>query len=249
MRRMICSQVFGTAALCLSTPFSSAGTTVLNEDWEGGFIDGSRWHAFGIPAPYLDNGSATLGAYSFNGNGDANYQSGVAWRAPFSLEPGLRVEFSSLLNAYGEPPSTYWQNNEIMLVTGDPLSITDTNLGDHAFGPIITIIGETNREITRYGGTSVQTPTPPEYGVWTNYAFELLLNGAVEYWREGAIVATTAPGFVDYGAFTDVSLVVDGRSYQTTNLIDNIRVSIVPAPGALFALGGLGMIAGRRRRH
>jgi len=46
-----------------------------------------------------------------------------------------------------------------------------------------------------------------------------------------------------------VSLVVDGRSYQTTNLIDNIRVSIVPAPGALFALGGLGMIAGRRRRH
>ncbi len=77
--------------------------SLLEEDWSRG-IDGSRWRAYGEPAPRVvlrEDGEARSGFRRFlDPNGDANYASGVVSRPSFPLAGGLTLEFESVV-----PPS------------------------------------------------------------------------------------------------------------------------------------------------
>jgi len=212
-------------------PLISGSTEVIiQEDWEQG-LNPEKWHIYGDPLPYLYQGKAVRGNFSFANHGDSNYPSGVVSKDSFPLVPNMTITFWSNLHSEGSTYRNLNQHNDIWLTTS-PLS----NFGNdqhaelllpwlrHHAGPQ-QLENESGYTIC-YGNPKGLFISEPDFGKWVKFMMTTKPDGSIEYFKDGQLLHKTQAGTITYDPPQTVRMVINGKSFQSLLLVDDISVEI-----------------------
>ena len=201
---------------------------LLAEDWEiwGPSIT-AVWNAWGDPVAEIHAGTGAEGSsFSLNCNGDTLRASGVASLQRFRLVPGLTVTYYANVHALGEDPGVQ-QENRVCLSPLDGAAVTDQNWSAPSNLPHIAQFNDLTQQTTyTLGHGQVHYETIQEGGTWVKFAFVFREGGTFDYYRDDGWVASSYPGAAEAYMGERVSLVLAGRSEDTTNLLDQIEITV-----------------------
>lgn len=202
------------------TPAERGGTTVpiaelpFTEDWEAG-IDQDQWLLFGDPQPAIYAGVGRGESNAVDSNGDDVFPSGLIGRQPFDISNGIRVQW--WLRGHGEGDRRH--------------SVSDIGLS--ACGPDDDL-EQCNEWIvyieTQYTANEVVYLTPEENwrepwdpldDEWHQYAFSILPDGHVRFFRDGQL-KYTAEVPLDLTTYDPLWLHIDGRSLNAVSQVDDV---------------------------
>ncbi len=203
---------------------------VFAESW-GRTIDISDWKSWGEPLPVVKESKGRNGSWALDPGGDGNYSSGVTSRFQIDLRQGAAIEFW----AKGITSHKYWQSLDIGF---SQAASVDEYLGiEQQPIPLVGIhVGaETEQDYVEYflGSEREREVYTPLNDQWHLYRLEVDPNGSVHFFRDGELkFAPENP--IDLDLFAVRPVVLEGRSYQTDMLIDDLAIygTLVP-PGAL----------------
>lgn len=183
--------------------------TLLMEDWSHG-LDTLRWRLFGRPLP-LVRALPREHRHVFLSNGDYNHPSGVISRASFDpWKSGLTIESEGHFHFTGNPWQ-YWELGVVMgkakLLAGTELGTMDAFVGVRGPRPV-----ETDTTWTCGQHAIRLNPEPKLDREWTQIALQILPDGVVECYVEGALIGRTR---VDASSHQPIVVVLGGSSVDT----------------------------------
>lgn len=192
----------------------------FRENWEQG-INSSIWKSWGNPRPIVVNGGIG-GSKAVNPNGNGTYQSGLTTFRRFTIKSGMNV--SAYFNT--DQTSIYWQNLVLRLTEKNANEISDTSLDDSVTYAYIYVTAESNIQEVRYGveGESYAEPyNINDDQTFIKYEFKINSDGTVSFYKNGTLKFKTNSR-INFTANPSATVTVDGRSYNTNHMIDNIVV-------------------------
>ena len=191
------------------------------ENWENG-LDAGLWKSWGSPSPVIRAGEGRNGTKGYDANGDGWYQSGSTTYRTFDLSRRPTLVFW----AKGRGTSEHWQN----MIVG--WSSTNANgYGGSDGQPSELIYVYIAPESTDHGisyvvpGAGYTEPwVNSAYDeVWMEYRVSINADNTVSFYRDG-VLRWTSPAVTNLARYTAQSLVADGRSYSTHQIIDDLVV-------------------------
>jgi len=198
----------------------SFAIVLFSEDWEAG-IDGAKWKSWGSPAPQVRTGEGRNGSTGFDANGDENYQSGVTSYQTFDLTQRPVIEFW----AKGNSSSIYWQNIRVGWSETTSSGYGGSTNQPHMIVNVHLAPETSNKVIKYYVGTEMYSEEwlDSYNDVWMSFKIVINSDATVSFYRDGQFIwrSTTSLSLQDY---TNQSLVVDGRSYNAPQIVDDLFV-------------------------
>lgn len=208
-----------TMYLCifLSPAFAEV---VIEDDWESGVIDGSKWQVFGSPTPSLVSPGYNSN-YAFDPQGDGSWGSGVNAIMKLSLPNGWSISF----DAANITATSYWQGAHVGFSRnpqGDGLTNWYVDIG---------IIGETEGgrwpwpRFVRYYADGEYYDEPIDEA-WHHYEIKSLPDGRVAFYLDGSL-RYESQNIIEINS---ANFFVEGRSYAGPVLVDNVLVQTSNTP-------------------
>ena len=226
---------------------------LLHETFDEG-LDRRLWTPFGNPPPRVLKGQGRRASTGFNNGGDYSRTSGIALRRPLSLVRGLTVEY------WARVPIRYrlWESAVVALASA-PADSFAVRLGDpHPIGNYGVVIAQVpdpdnaRVQMTADLNTDLRSsvgdlPRPLRDGGWHRYRLVVYPSGEVRWFADGREIVP--PARANIGARATWTLTLEGQSYRTLVMMDDVTVwegvlldSVEPAPRL-----GRRMIGGRMR--
>jgi len=192
---------------------------ILEEKWEDGIVAGT-WKQFGEPLPQLKPDLGRLESMAFDPGGDKNYESGVVSRFALDLTQGAVIDFWAKGRATG--PS--WQSASV----GVSLGTTEdyTGIEGQPAQLIRTYVGaeeELDYVEYRVGAEIQQEHHGPLNDTWHHYRIAIAPDGTVTFYRDGE-EQFEAESKIDLDLHAQRPVMVEGRSWETDILIDDLRI-------------------------
>ncbi len=192
---------------------------ILEEKWEDGIVAGT-WKQFGEPLPQLKPDLGRLESTAFDPGGDKNYESGVVSRFALDLTQGAVIDFW----AKGRATGPHWQSASV----GVSLGTTEDYVGIEGQPAqlIRTYVGaeeELDYVEYRVGAEVHQEPHSPLHDAWHHYRIVIAPDGTVTFYRDDE-QQFEAESKIDLDVHAQRPVMVEGRSWETDILIDDLRI-------------------------
>lgn len=216
-------------------PTAEPELPVFAAGW-GPTIDIMQWKSWGEPLPVIKERKGRNDSWALDPSGDGNYSSGIVSRFLLDLRQGAAVEFW----ARAVTSHQYWQSADIGIsqaadatayagITQQPVPFVGIHIG-----------AETDQDYIEYfaGSERQREAYTPLNDQWHHYRLEIDADGSVRFYRDGEL--KFAPeSKLDLDLYGRRPLSIEGRSYQTDVLIDDVAVYGVIVPPASLTLDAL----------
>ena len=229
----------GTARLVASLGLTEADTAIVtvpatphhilfHETFNEG-LDTAVWQPFGYPAPRVLRAQGRNGSPGFNNNGDYSHTSGIALKQPLRVTGGLTVQY------WARVPIRYhlWEDvsvgltglpaDSFFLRRGDPWDGVRRDLVSAAApnqeNPLIPMEADLHGDVE---ASRAELPPALRDGDWHRYRLVIYPSGEVRWFADG--IEITRPAQANINAHPTWTLVVEGQSYRTLAMVDDITV-------------------------
>jgi DNA-binding SARP family transcriptional activator len=210
------------------TVASAPPRRLLYESFDKG-LNPAVWKPFGNPAPRVLAGAGRLGTLGFNNNGDYSRSSGIALRRRLSLVKGLTIEY------WAKIPIRYrlWESIGVGLASGaaDSFALRQGDprppgsfetLHAEAPNPNSARVQMTASLYTDLGSSVGELPLALRDGRWHRYRLVIYPSGEVRWFADGRELVP--PARADIGSRPAWTLTLDGQSYRTLAVMDDVTV-------------------------
>ena len=192
---------------------------ILEEKWEDGIVAGT-WKQFGEPLPQLKPELGRRESTAFDPGGDKNYESGVVSRFALDLTQGAVIEFW----AKGKTTGPSWQSAAVGVslgsvddyggIEGQPAALVRAYVG-----------AESDLHYLEYrvGAEFEHEPYAPHDDSWHHYRITIEPDGSIAFYRDGEL-QFEPDSKIDLDLYAQRPVMVEGRSWETEILIDDLRI-------------------------
>ena len=192
---------------------------ILEEKWEDGIVAGT-WKQFGEPLPQLKPELGRRESTAFDPGGDKNYESGVVSRFDLDLTQGAVIDFW----AKGKTTGPSWQSAAVGVslgsvedyggIEGQPAALVRAYVG-----------AESDLHYLEYrvGAEFEHEPYAPHDDSWHHYRITIEPDGSIAFYRDGAL-QFEPESKIDLDLYAQRPVMVEGRSWETEILIDDLRI-------------------------
>lgn len=195
----------------------------LSENWESGIRD-SVWYRSGSPEPSLVPGLGWSGTTGLDPEGDNWCNSGLWTTRPVVFGPGTTMRMRFMTNIGGGPRQQTWNLLRLGLAGGlsrygacacEEVSIQMDMIVsfNHSDGEVVRLRDQ--------HGVVIETPYPASQdNTWHDISLQVLADSRGLLSLDGEPVDTTDSPIAVSGT---LFLFMDGRSYNSTNIVDDIE--------------------------
>jgi DNA-binding SARP family transcriptional activator len=204
------------------------GKPLLHENFDEG-LDTAVWKPFGHPAPRVVAGAGRHGTPGYNNNGDYSHTSGIALRRRLSLAQGLTIEY------WARVPTRYplWESAAVTLASGAADSFALRQGDPRPARSFDVVLAQTpNRHNARsqmtadldtnLGSSMTDLPSLLRDGAWHRYRLVIYPSGEVRWFADGR--EFVPPGRADVRVRAAWTLTLEGQSYRTLAMLDDVTV-------------------------
>jgi len=217
----------GPMVMTIAPALSAGGQEyVLSEDWEHGF-DKEKWVCWGQPSPRIVVGAGRNGSNGLDCGGDGVGASGVLSVLAFPLADYPMIEFC----AKGRQTAESWQSMVAQFVYGAEDAYSNPQEWgsiNHPFGQIrIGVERESNTIAYGVFGHQAGFEEPYPDDEWHHYQIAIEPGGRIAFSRDGQHKWTSSRR-IDLESYGSLPVMFAGTSKGTTNLIDDVRITLRP---------------------
>ncbi len=217
----------GPMVMTIAPALSPGGQEcVLSEDWEQG-VDGEKWVCWGQPMPRIVVGAGRNGSNALDCGGDGVGASGVLSVPAFRLADYPVIEFWAKGRQTGH--ALQWIIGQFVYGAEDAYRKPE-EWGSVAnpFG-FIRVGAERQSDVVTYGlfglRPGFEEPYPDDE--WHQYRIAVEPGGRIAFSRDGHHKWTSSRR-IDLESYGSLPVMFGGASKGTTNLIDDIRITLRP---------------------
>ena len=195
---------------------------VFEEGWESG-ISEDVWEIYGSPQPVLRPGEGLNGSTAMDPNGDGWHGSGAISKEAFEIASGINVESWIRTDS---PIAQEYSGIEIELSTCSDNDNYEQDCG--AYNSVARAISYAEQDVIIYQVLlrhQYREPFAPLNDTWQRHNIRIRPDGYVEFYRNGELKFID-PDPIDLSAFGPLVLDIRGRSVNSYNHIDNIKVTV-----------------------
>ncbi|NOZ72247.1 MAG: hypothetical protein GXP38_10095 [Chloroflexi bacterium] len=197
----------------------------LREDWESG-ISVLKWKVYGFPHPQLRHGVGVNSSVALDPNGDGNFASGVISKKSFDIASGINAE--AWMRSHG-PVGQIFSAIEFALSTCQA-SDRYEECGNYTNVAHVISSAEVGAIIYQVlQRQKFREPFSPLDDTWQRYNIRIRPDGYVEFYRNGELKFID-PEPIDLSAYRALTIDVRGRSINSYNYIDDIKVKTPAKP-------------------
>lgn len=204
----------------IELPTSEPVAPAFTNAWSA-TIDIADWKSWGEPLPVIKARKGRNDSWALDPSGDGNYSSGITSRFLVDLRQGAAIEFWVKATTSHQ----YWQSMDVGFsqaataaayegITQQPVPFVGIHIG-----------AETDQDYIEYfvGNDRQREAYAPLNDQWHHYRMEVDDDGSVRFLRDGEL--KFAPeSKIDLELFDVRPLVIEGRSYQTDVLLDDLTI-------------------------
>ena len=223
-------------------------SSLLNENWETGVIDSTKWINWGYPSPNISTAIHKQGQYSVDPNGDSAYLSGLVSSQTFTPTAGLQLSVDAYIQS-----ASQWSELEFGFANTTSIDTTPQYF-EYSYASLYidadlqgfghnrwAYFSNLNGASSAGSDPSVNADLPNStFNGWHNYKFTFTDNQSIQISMDDVLIYESSDNWYDFDIDNEVTVYLGGRSFGSTeNLYDNINVNVIPEPSAVLLINSV----------